>query len=272
MPKSTSIIPRASPPITNLLGSFVQARRTRETETGLNDHQLDSIARLPEISVDWMPHSAHSETLPLEFEIDDSLQGNFQDEAIYPMPGGLDMTTGLSQDQLMAMDSTIFNDLIDTASPPPRSPTSWPWVTSNSVLSSGYGDEDTTLLMHYLDEVFYVQFPFYDRSRIDGGRGWLLRLLTRDTSVYHSTLALSEFHRDSIRPQEGCRSDEPGCSREKKDYFTLSLRELQQRIGESETWKGTAGLFRSIDALACALQLLFLEVRSSGFSFEGQFD
>lgn len=45
-----------------------------------------------------------------------------------------------------------------------------------------------------------------------------------------------------------------------EEYFTLSLRELQQRIGESETWNGGTGVSQTINALACARQLLTLKV------------
>jgi hypothetical protein len=47
------------------------------------------------------------------------------------------------------------------------------------------------LFMHYLDHVFYIQFPFYNSTPTNAGRGWLFQLLMRDKSVYHAALALS---------------------------------------------------------------------------------
>jgi len=65
--------------------------------------------------------------------------------------------------------------------------------------------------MHYLDHVFYIQFPFY--NPIEEERGWLFSLLTRHVSVYHATLALSQYHwrstanaRDDSINQGACQS------------------------------------------------------------------
>ena len=69
--------------------------------------------------------------------------------------------------------------------------------------------EDYTLLMHYLDEVFHLQYPMYKPHIFEGGRGWLLALLLRTKPLYHASLAISSYHRRlSIYHQisERCRT------------------------------------------------------------------
>jgi hypothetical protein len=68
--------------------------------------------------------------------------------------------------------------------------TSWPTGSTNSVTCELMEDG---LLMHYLDHVFHLQYPFYDSSD-PKGRGWLFSILRRAKSAYHAVLALSEYH------------------------------------------------------------------------------
>jgi hypothetical protein len=106
------------------------------------------------------------------------------------------------------------------------------------------------LFMHYLDHVFYIQFPFYNSTPANAGRGWLFQLLMRDKSVYHAALALSQYHGRSILENVDIADE----------YFIMALRGLQVTIGKSQTWSGTSGLIYSVEALTCCLLLLFLEV------------
>lgn len=114
--------------------------------------------------------------------------------------------------------------------------------------------------MHYLDHVFYVQFPFYNSSLTSGGRGWLYNLLMQDKSVYHAALALSQYHRHTTLERNDS-TDEIAPFQYTGEYYILALRELQDTIGASHTWTGTAGLIDSVRALTCSLLLLFFEVR-----------
>lgn len=113
------------------------------------------------------------------------------------------------------------------------------------------GSWEGTLFMHYLDHVFYVQFPFYNLTPTNAGRGWLFQLLMRDKSVYHAALALSHYHRRSILENVDVADE----------HYIMALRGLQDTIGKSQTWSGTSGLINSVEALTCSLLLLFLEVR-----------
>ncbi|KAH8674806.1 fungal-specific transcription factor domain-containing protein [Tricladium varicosporioides] len=54
---------------------------------------------------------------------------------------------------------------------------------------------ETVLLMHYLDHVFPLQFRFYESSLEEGGRGWLLSLLLECKPLYHAACSLAAYHR-----------------------------------------------------------------------------
>ena len=52
--------------------------------------------------------------------------------------------------------------------------------------------------MHFLDNVFPLQYLMYKSEVLEGGRGWLLNLLLRSEAFYHASLALSAYHRRSV--------------------------------------------------------------------------
>jgi hypothetical protein len=136
------------------------------------------------------------------------------------------------------------------------------WSSPNDpIASSSDGNEEAELIMHYLDQVFYIQFPFYGLSTTASGRGWLLSLLGKVKPLYSAVLALSQFHRNSLRQvtTNNATVDAHKFYRMQVRY-NMALKELQIIIGESLTWSGTTGLIRSIQALTCILQLLFFEV------------
>lgn len=57
-----------------------------------------------------------------------------------------------------------------------------------SWLSNWIKDQEANLIMHYLDNVFYIQFQFHTPVVAEGGRGWILSLLTRTKPLYHAAL------------------------------------------------------------------------------------
>ncbi|RFU32369.1 hypothetical protein B7463_g3968, partial [Scytalidium lignicola] len=69
--------------------------------------------------------------------------------------------------------------------------------------------DDSALLMHFLDNVFPLQYPMYNPGISEGGRGWLLALLLRTKPLYHAALALSVYHRRIIlfaKTHHSCRA------------------------------------------------------------------
>jgi hypothetical protein len=129
---------------------------------------------------------------------------------------------------------------------------SWPADSGSSIL---YGDTEDILFMDYLDHVFYIQYPFYHLSTRQG-RGWLFSILRRVKSVYHASLALSEYHHYSTV----LRNISIASLRANDRHYGLALREMQLSIAQSNTWSGTPGLIRTVETLTCILQLLFWEV------------
>ncbi|KAH8589386.1 fungal-specific transcription factor domain-containing protein [Bisporella sp. PMI_857] len=61
--------------------------------------------------------------------------------------------------------------------------------------------EQTVLLMHFLDNVFPLQFPLYKPGILEGGRGWVLALALRTKALYHALLALGAHSRTVLLTQ-----------------------------------------------------------------------
>ena len=135
--------------------------------------------------------------------------------------------------------------------------TSWPVCMPESILC-GDMDEDE-LFMHYLDQVFYVQYPFYHSSNRQG-RGWLFSILRRVKSAYYASLALSEYYQQSKLPRQSSISSSPNPSAAKGRYYDLALQEMRLSLAQSDTWSGTLSVIRSVETLTSILQLLFWEV------------
>jgi hypothetical protein len=116
------------------------------------------------------------------------------------------------------------------------------------------------LLMHYLDEVFYIQYPFYN-SLYKQSRSWLFSTIRRVRSVYYATLALSQYHIQSTE-----ESFLPPTLSRKIHYYDAALREMELSQGEHSSWSGTTSIVRSMESTTCILQILFFEVRYRCFS------
>jgi len=114
------------------------------------------------------------------------------------------------------------------------------------------GVSDDFLFMHYLDEVFGIQYPFYNSPR-RRSRGWLFSAIRRAKSTYHATLALSEWHLKST--MELSTTTGPTTR-----HYDLAVREMELSLAISHTWSSAERLARSTEALTCILQLLFREV------------
>lgn len=174
------------------------------------------------------------------------------------------------QENINTMDEGNNTQISSVPSSNARSLMSENFVTDDLTLRSPFSDavrprcremKEATLLMHYLDHVFYVQFPFYDSSAASNGRGWLFNLLMQDMSVYHAALALSQYHRRSMTPKHGDIASQTGLSQYDNEYYIRAHRELQDSISVGQMWSGTSGLIRCVPALTCSLYLLFFEVR-----------
>jgi hypothetical protein len=123
---------------------------------------------------------------------------------------------------------------------------------------------DADLLMHYLDHVFPLQFPFYKPSIAAGGRGWLLSILTTTKPLYHAAISLASYHRRSTLCRDGARMN---CvleleSLERQYARALSvLRQYLAKIGDKNEARTQV---ENVDILSCLAMLISLEV---GISF-----
>jgi hypothetical protein len=134
--------------------------------------------------------------------------------------------------------------------------TSWPTGSTNSVTCELMED---WLLMHYLDHVFHLQYPFYDSSDLKG-RGWLYSILRRAKSAYHAVLALSEYHYYMTHPRHKNMARGFIHLAAKDGHYNLALRETHLSLAQYHMWSEATRLSRSIEALTSILHLIFWEV------------
>jgi hypothetical protein len=89
---------------------------------------------------------------------------------------------------------------------------------------------ESVLLMHYLDNVFPCQFRFYQPSLEDGGRGWLLSLLMQTKPLYHAACSLAAYHRQMMYCLTG-RMMKPCFTREALQlHHDVAITELRKYL------------------------------------------
>jgi hypothetical protein len=127
-------------------------------------------------------------------------------------------------------------------------------------LSMVSGDEPI-LLMHYLDIVFFLQYPMYKSSVVDGGRGWVLSLLLRIKPLYHAALALSAYHRGAmLLASQRDESRYPINLNEQEEHlakFFDEFRASTTRVGHFVEQRRPGDC---MTVLSCIVQLVFFEV------------
>lgn len=121
-----------------------------------------------------------------------------------------------------------------------------------------FGPKAASLVMHYLDSVFYWQYPYFrPRSRL-GNRGWLLLFLSSGGPLYQAALALSALHRNQVVSQIDYQRNQ-----EAFEYHSKALRELSEfsRRTETETLLGNKS--QLAEFASSSLMLISFEVRYS---------
>jgi C6 transcription factor Pro1 len=122
--------------------------------------------------------------------------------------------------------------------------------------------------MHFLDNVFTLQYPMYKPGSLEGGRGWLLALLLRTKALYHAALTVSAYHRRVTilsKIRHPCRVKDLV---EQERHLEICLAEFQQTMKSvNQTVQGVEGLCpkHGLGIVALIIQLIFFEV---GFRFE----
>lgn len=118
--------------------------------------------------------------------------------------------------------------------------------------------------MHFIDNVFPLQYPCYKPSIAEGGRGWVISLLLRTKPLYHACLALASFHRGAVllELRRGPCSTVVVVEQEKhlaiclKDFLE-AVTNVASLVGGFQCPKNNLGL------MACIVQLIYFEVRSN---------
>jgi hypothetical protein len=135
-------------------------------------------------------------------------------------------------------------------------------------------EAEAELLMHYLDHVFPLQFPFYKHSATKGGRGWLLSLLMQLKPLYHAALSVSSYHMhfeeyahqyelyfggiEDVRELPACPRLESQLT---EHILTLSnMSTLVNRLDDLKRSRSQLPLREYIELIACMATLISLEV------------
>ncbi|KAF2102885.1 hypothetical protein NA57DRAFT_71871 [Rhizodiscina lignyota] len=162
-----------------------------------------------------------------------------------------------------------ISSLIPTIAPGPLA-TSNPWSGSppatpgtNPSFYGRFGSHrEAELLMHYLDRVFVLQFPFYSPSVQAGGRGWLLWLFTETRPLYFAALSLSALHQHLVLN----RGDE--TLQELNEHHNRTLSELLiclKTISQQDVPPGGI-VAQQLQVLACGTSLISFELFRGGVS------
>ncbi|KAH7126388.1 fungal-specific transcription factor domain-containing protein [Dactylonectria estremocensis] len=120
---------------------------------------------------------------------------------------------------------------------------------------------ESHLLIHYLDYIFPLQFPFYVDNPERGGRGWLFWLLMRNGPLNQAILTLSALHHHT---KFSSRSE--ATERELIEYHTRALQALRQTLLQYQVEGFAASNERLIDFLGCGSTLLSFEIFRGGTS------
>jgi hypothetical protein len=113
--------------------------------------------------------------------------------------------------------------------------------------------DESVLLMHFIDTIFALQFPMYQPSIQEGGRGWLLGLLLATKPFYHAALALSSHHRRTVVLAEMSHSRQVAALVQQENNLQVCMKLLSQLAQDSCPRNG-------LGVLISVIQLGFYEV------------
>ncbi|KFY06751.1 hypothetical protein V492_07782 [Pseudogymnoascus sp. VKM F-4246] len=119
---------------------------------------------------------------------------------------------------------------------------------------------DAELLMHYLDHVFPLQFPFYKPSVAAGGRGWLLSILTMTKPLYHAAISLASYHRQSMMCRDDASKDWGLELESMERQYARALSELRQYLANIGDKNEARTQVENVDILSCLAMLISLEM------------
>ncbi|EED11980.1 C6 transcription factor, putative [Talaromyces stipitatus ATCC 10500] len=136
-------------------------------------------------------------------------------------------------------------------------------ATSPKTATPDHQKEDA-LFMHYLDDVFYTQNPFYNPAD-KYKRAWLFSIIKQVKPAYYATLALSE--RDlliSSMLQDVDIQDLTERLRAKNSYYDLAVQGLKPYLDDAQNLQVHEDLVRCVEGLTSILQVLYWEFFAGG--------
>lgn len=116
---------------------------------------------------------------------------------------------------------------------------------------------EAQLLVHYLDYIFPLQYPYYTDEPALGGRGWLFWLLMKRGPLHQAVLTLAALHHHT----EFAHTSANRAS-ELIGYHTNALQRLRQVISECEVDRFAENREQLVEFLACGAALISFEVGS----------
>lgn len=114
---------------------------------------------------------------------------------------------------------------------------------------------EAELTMYYMDCIFPILFPYCRWEHMNGGRGWLLWLLTQTVPLRQAALSLAALHQQASSALGG-RHDET----ELLEYHTSALRGLRQALHHTSDTHLTNDADQLIHLMACGCSLISFEV------------
>ncbi|PNY27528.1 Transcriptional regulatory protein UME6 [Tolypocladium capitatum] len=118
---------------------------------------------------------------------------------------------------------------------------------------------EAQLLVHYLDYIFPLQYPYYTDEPALGGRGWLFWLLMKRGPLHQAVLTLSALHHHT----EFAHTSANRAS-ELIGYHTNALQRLRQAISECEVDLFAENREQLVEFLACGSALISFELFQGG--------
>ncbi len=114
---------------------------------------------------------------------------------------------------------------------------------------------EAELLMHYLDNIFIIQFPYYVETSGVMSRGWLFYLPTRKGPLRQTALTIAALHRQSMSNHKTGASE-----RLLLTYHTSAMQELRAVISRRKGSPPVDQHEEWIDFMACGIALISFEV------------
>ncbi|KAI1500234.1 fungal-specific transcription factor domain-containing protein [Biscogniauxia marginata] len=170
-------------------------------------------------------------------------------------------------------DDSATNSLIPPSPVPPSPATSntrpeavaietMPPLSDLSTFPDDKSEREINSTMVYLDYVVPFLFPFYHPCLLESSRGWLLVLLMKNKTLFHTALSLATYSYSVLL--DGALGHHGPCRAanwaELQTQQELSIKALQRDMSDLNT-RGVASAFKeSVNCLESIIQLLAFEM------------